>query len=306
MNDQEKDVEFIERDFNLLEITAKLVIDQSKNILCEKEIKYKAKIIYDSIEKSKSIKNIHSDYSSRIHELKSFIFFNKLGVIKVSNDYNHEKGPDFKYNNNYIECVVPTVGNDKNYKELKKSKFEVYNTHFDYSEKARQMIIRFTSSLYSKVYNYDSWGNTYQPFCIFLHLGRFTNQYYEGEYFLEMNRFLVGLGNLAVRYNTEEKKIESVFYTIKESVKNNNNSDVSTIFFNEEKTKIVSAVIISTAEIDEDYNRTNTVVFKNFNARCQIHNKDFHDFVIWDFKEPNHYVPTRNGKELELSRNKFI
>lgn len=306
MRDEEKDIEFIERDFNLLEIEAKLTLEQCKSILCEKEIKHKEKIIFESINKSRIIKNIHEEYSSRMHELKAFLFFKKLGVIKISNDYKHEKGPDFNYNNHYIECVVPTVGEGKNFKELKKSKFEVYNTHFDYSERARQIIIRFTSSLYSKVKNYNSWGNSYQPFCIFMHLGRFTNQFHEGEYFIEMNRFLVGLGDLTIKYNSKKDRIETVSYSIKENIKNNNNSDVSTLFFNEQSTNMVSAVIISTAAIDEEYSRKNTIIFKNFNATNQIINKDFHDFIIWEFAEPNRYIPTRNGKELSLSRMKII
>ena len=302
------EIEYKEKDYSELENILIKCKMRCAGLLEQNDLKYRFDILEKSIEKSKEIKNVDFEYLSRLHELKSIILFSELGSLTISNDAKHEKGPDLLFNNVYIECVTANVGNKDNYKELKKSGFEKYGSQvIDYGEKSRQMILRFTTALKSKVDHCNNvWNDEYQPLCIFLHLGRFSNQYHQGEFLDEMTRFLVGKGSLTLAYDVKQGKIVNVYYQKNENIKNNNLADVNVNFFGDSKNSIVSAVIISSAYYSEDYDLENTVVFTNYNAKHEINAYYFNNFVIWTMNDLGEYVPTKNGKQLKLKDIKII
>ncbi len=307
-NENVIEIEYKEKDFLELQDILNRYKEKCSELIEHNDLMFRITILENSIKKSIHIKNIDFEYLSRLHELKSIYFFSKLGSLNVSNDYKHEPGPDLLFNTINIECVTANVGSNSNYKKLKESGFEKYSPEIvDYTEKSRQMILRFTTALKAKVDQYRCvWKNEYQPFCIFLHLGRFTLQYNCGEYLEEMNRFLIGKGSLTLTYDSRLNKFVAAHYQQDEYIRNNNSADVVVNFFSDEKNKIVSAVIISSAYYTDDYDLDNTVVFTNYNAINMIDTECFKNFIIWTTNDVGEYIPTRNGEQLKLKDIKIF
>lgn len=303
-----KEIEYKEKDYTELENILIKCKMRCVGLLEQNDLQYRMEILEKSIEKSKQIKNVDFNYLSRLHELKSILLFSKFGKLTISNDFKHEKGPDLLFNNVYIECVTANVGNKENYTKLKNSGFEKYSSQIiDYGEKSRQMILRFTTALSAKVDQYSNvWNDEYQPYCIFLHLGRFSYQFRQGEFLDEMTKFLLGKGPLVLSYDTTSDKVVNAHYQKVDYIKNNNSSDVAVNFFDQRKNAMVSAVIVSSAYYSEDYDLENTVVFKNYNAEHELNTDYFNNFVIWTINDSGEYVPTRNGKQLKLKDIKII
>lgn len=250
---------------------------------------------------------IDDSYYSIAHEIRAIEMFSKMDLIKVYKDSRSEPGVDLEYRNNLVECVISTAGSDRNLGILRKSGYQQYDDIIDYNEKFRQISLRVLSSISSKRLKFcddirKGLYNEKQPFCIFLNLGSLSQEWFPGEYCKEATRFLVGRGHPRISINTLTGELNGgISYDYTPIIKNNNNSDVVTNVFGDPTNCCISAIIISSAELNELYTNKNTVVFTNPHAKNKIKVNDFRNFSYWRVYKKNEYVPRKNGKRLNTS-----
>jgi len=290
-----------EKNFNILN----LIIDTQKEFLGTKEWSYRKNNLLLTYNEMMEENLLNNTYYSMVHEIRAIELFATMGHSRVAMDSDSEPGVDLFYGRNLIECVVSTPGKGDNYNALKQSGYQVYNRVIDYNEKFRQISLRVLSSLYSKKKKYlvdidKGLLPSDQPFCIFVNLGSLAQEWFPGKMCNEANRFLVGRGKLAIRVEKDTGKFIDRQYNYDPFLDNNNNSPVCANFFGDIENRCVSAVIISTAELNEKYSNKNTYIFTNPFANNRLVLNDFFGYPYWKMSKEKEYVPRVRGKRVKI------
>jgi hypothetical protein len=247
---------------------------------------------------------IDDNFYALSHEIRSLGLFYDNGKTIISKDSKNKIGPDIIYKDRYmIECTICTAGSDNNNKALKDSGFQVYNKIVDYNEKFRQISLRITNSIKVKKDQFEKYIQkkvlSKKDCCIiFINMGPLATEWFPGNFCDEATRFLIGRGFPQITIDTiSGKQIGGVSYNFIPEIINNNNSYVNTNIFADKSYSIISAIMISTATLEEDYNYNNSIIFINPFAKNKLRIKDFRNFVYWKANKNYEYVPRSNGKK---------
>ena len=284
-----------------------LILSSTKKVLGEKEFNHRKKNICGVYKEIMNGNSIQNSYYSKAHEIRAIEMFINMGDVIVAKDSENEPGVDLVFNDNLIECVTSTAGQGHNYKALTDSGYHVYNRIIDYNEKFRQISLRTLSSLVSKRDKYlrdvkKRVIDRDKPFYIFINLGSLTQEWFPGEFCVEATRFLIGRGHLMIRIdNNTAKQIGGISHSYEPFIINNNDSEVATNFFGDSLNKCVSAVIVSTAEINEKYSPKNTFIFTNPFALSKVEVNDFINYPYWKENKANEYVLRISGEQASIS-----
>ena len=275
------------------------VINNMKIPLKEKQ--YRKKRMNDNLQNMISKNEVNVLYYSLLHEIKSYQFLKRFGDIKVANDCEHEKGADFKFKHYHIECVSCSSGESK----------EILNhyltlSQFDYNKCLSYLYPRITSSLNEKSIKFkkyinDGIINEKDPCIIFLSLGDIemnfilSNKMY-GFDFLDI---LVSKGPQTLHID-ENFKLKYKDYSYRNEIFKNNdiNKPIPTNFFINQDNDHISAIIITTANFEDNYDESNTFLFLNPYATTKIKVKDFYSMFYWKMDKTRSYIPRKKGKYL--------
>ena len=282
-------------------------LNMCKDILCEKELKYRKDKLKDAYFDSVA-KNEASDvFYSLVHQIKTMFFLKNIGKVKISMDSKGEPGPDFTYLDRYrIECVNCTPGTDENlekyFDDLKK-----YNVRVnDYNERFRRIALRFTTAIKEKKDKYEKYlrdGHIKndEPYGIFLSIGRLRYGFFPGDLGNQFTRILVGRGYKQIQVDSNGKQVGQASFGFIPFIKNNNDSSVDTNIFSNSEYRGISTVIVTWAYIDEDYNSSNTVIFLNPLSKNKIKIRDFWKLPYWKINDKFNYIPRIKGKEQKIN-----
>ena len=82
-------------------------------------------------------------------------------------------------------------------------------------------------------------------------------------------------------------------------LKNNDiNKPIPTNFFINQDNDHISAIIITTANFEDNYDESNTFLFLNPYATTKIKVKDFYSMFYWKMDKTRSYIPRKKGKNL--------
>ena len=102
-------------------------------------------------------------------------------------------------------------------------------------------------------------------------------------------------------------KVIDTFYTHVENIKKHNGSNIDANFFLNKENENISGILFTCANIDEDYDKSNTFLFLNPFAKKKIKIKDFNRIVYWNSNRNAEYIPRYKGKSLWYKfTNKFF
>lgn len=270
----------------------------------------KLKLTYQGMVKENKIDD---NFYALSHEIRSYGFFYDNGKTIITKDSKNKIGPDIVFKDKYkIECTICTAGLGNNKKALKDSGFQVFNKVIDYNEKFRQISLRITNSIKYKKEQFEKYllkrKISNSDYCIiFINMGCLSTEWFTGEFCDEATRFLIGRGFLQISIDKATgKQIGGPSYGFITEMKNNNNSPVNTNIFADKSYSIISAIIISTATLDEDYNYQNTIIFTNPFAKSKIRVRDFHNFIYWKTNKNFEYIPRINGRKQNFADKKIF
>lgn len=256
--------------------------------------------------------NEKSRFFSLLHEIKSFSYFRCLnGFSLISEDSSNQKGVDLLFNSHQIELVTSTVGNIKNLMTLRKVGFSKTNTWFDARQKQNHLMLRFTSVLHDKSRKFildleKGVVSKDKPFIIFLSMGELEQEWHHEDYCSKSLSFLLGRGPLSYTFNPKNvQETASLSYSYKPTIFKTEYSEVNLNFFGDENNAHVSGVMISTANISEEYDNNNVVLFLNPFAKNPVETSSFPRIVTWK-NYGKIYKPTRDYKVLTEKRKKII
>lgn len=102
------------------------------------------------------------------------------------------------------------------------------------------------------------------------------------------------------------KQLGGITYSFIPKIKNNNDSTVNTNIFADKSYSNISAVIISTATLEDDYKSNNVVIFTNPLAKNKIKITDFNNFLYWKINKNLEYIPRINGVRQYPSKKSFF
>jgi len=283
------------------------ILNSNMKCLSEKEQNYRAYHLNRIYEKMLTCNEIIYDFYSMSHEIRAMDFFKKTGDLVVSNDSRSDAGADLTFKDKYkIECVACTPGTGKNLSTLKEKGYGKHDGKVrDYSKLNAQISLRILSALDSKSKKYtkyisDGTHDSKSPFLIFLNLGSLINSWFPLEFCKEANRVLVGMGNQVILYDSSNEHIENIIHDHVLSIENNSRAEVNMNFFNPEKNTGISAVIITTANLEDLYSKENVYIFINPYAKNRINISDFKGMRYWKANESSEYIPRINGRRQRL------
>lgn len=242
-------------------------------------------------------------YYNLVHEIKSFCFLKQFGEVAISEDCKNNPGCDCKLKDNYqIECICSSVGKNTKGIDLfgKKDKdVKFYVGNYDKSF----LFIRLTNSLIKKLKFYKQRIekgsiNPNLPYLIFLGLGALSKEMFLGENGIEFTSILFGKGDQTVSVNMETGQMISNGYTHNDTLLKYNKEDIDCNVFRNEEYCCVSGIIVSAANLDEEYTNENTWLFVNPNAQIKINPNDFPNMVYWDLYSECEYGPYKDGARL--------
>lgn len=132
-------------------INKKLINMLDNSDLSIKEIKTRKEKLNKRLNDMVDDGRIDNSYMSLAHEIKSYQFLRNYGNLRMSEDSNSEKGPDFKLNNYRIECVCCSSGvieknGLNNYRLNESRKIMVV----DYNKVKEILLPRITQELFQK------------------------------------------------------------------------------------------------------------------------------------------------------------
>lgn len=287
-------------------VILKSILTSLNSLLGQKETDYRIGKLERAYNEMTCQKKILDSYYSIAHEIRTIEMFSEMGDITISLDSNNQPGIDLEYKNILIECVVSTTGKDQNYDMLKKSGYQEYNKIIDYNAKFHQISLRVLSVLASKRDKYYEDVNKNviskeKPYCIFINLGSLAQEWFPGKLCNEATRFLVGRGHPMITIDkTTGKQVGGITYGHIPYIKNNNSADVICNFFGDVKNCVISAVIVTTAELNDRYSKDNVVIFTNPLANNKIMLKDFKNIPYWKVNDNQEYVPRISGRRLKV------
>lgn len=252
--------------------------------LDDKEIIYRKRNLEKAFPKDENIEDIDHRFYELVHEIKAMSFLSNLGKVKVARDSVGEPGCDCIFAEKYdVEFVCCSLGkHPESFKTVFQESFMK-----DYKETAEFILSRLTNSVKYKTEKYLSENSIGKrdPFIIFLGLGELSYGAMLGSYGMEILSFLVGKGErtFSVDLNTGEV-IRSGYVYKPDFKKPLNGATIKSDIWGDESYNCVSALIVSDADVDEDYSFENTWMFINPNAHNKIIIKDFWGIIYWKNK----------------------
>lgn len=291
---------------NIAEYTEYLCNILQNSLLEPHELSYRTQRIKEAEGISGSQISIVSDrYYSLAHEIKALKYLNQFGFVQAAADHNHESGCDYILNNKYqIECVCSTAGDSSTNGLASLCRANTTGKTIDYGKKEVILYSRFTSSLKEKrdFYQRHVEGRKISPnlpYIIFLGLGALAqemciNPNTNG---IEFTGILLGKGNPTVTINPESREIVRQGYAFRPYIEKWNHMPIDSAIFCNPEYRCVSGVLITGADLYEEYENCNTWLFTNPYAFKKITKKDFHNIVYWAADKNMMYRAYRNGKK---------
>jgi len=283
-------------------------IDTCKDILGTRELNFRKEKLRRAYLELVKKNEINDAFYSIVHEIKTLLLLKNMGEVKISIDSQSQPGPDFTYLNKYkIECVSCTLGTGNNLTKLLDSGFQNYDGKlYDNSEIFRQIALRFTAAIEAKRVKLkkdllDGYINEKDPLIIFLDIARFYFGFNAGEYCEKFSKILIGRGKKQIFIDSNGNQFGQASFEYIPTIKNNNESDVDVSIFSNLEYNIISAIIVFGAEIKEDYDCNNTVVFLNPLAKNQIKVRDVWELPYWKINNRFEYIPRIKGKEQKIN-----
>lgn len=268
-------------------------IKQYNNHLCKlledvgldnKEIMYRKRNLERAFPQGKHIIEIGHRYYELAHEIKAMSFLSNMGKVNISRDSVGERGCDCVFSEKYdVEFVCCSLGQ---HPESFRKVFQESSMK-EYKESADFIISRLTNSVKSKTEKYLSENSLGErgPFIIFLGLGELSYGAMLGSYGMEVLSFLVGKGERTFLVDLETGEIIRSGYVYQPEFKKPlNGAIINADIWDDENYNCVSALIVSDADIDEDYSYDNTWMYINPNADNKITIKDFEGIIYWKTK----------------------
>lgn len=277
------------------------------SIISQREKKYRKKILINTYNKMINYNYIDNKYYSLAHEIKSLELLMTLPNTKLVNDHNSTPGCDFRINDYYnIECVACTSGD-----EQKNGYNEFYGTGvFDYNKKENIILTRILQALNEKKEFYykhlNGSINLDEPYIVFLSLGNLSYGSFFGKYGFSLNKILFGVHHQGYIYDNVKQKFTGTTYQYRDEILNHNDSPISCRFYNEDNS-FISAIIFTTATLDEQYSLENTYIFINPFAKNKVIINKLPKLVYWKENKNGEYIPRYNGKNMnnKLKSNIF-
>lgn len=269
--------------------------------MSDKEIQLRKNRIRQSVDliRREESSQAYALYNQRAHEIDSIPFLKQFGNITITEDSSHVKGCDFILNGHiYIECICASEG-DMTKNNL--DKFKNCEGLFDYRKKKTILNTRFTSSLCEKKDFYNnrvgkSIPENY-PYIIFLKTGSLAYEWFEDEYGMALLDVLLGRGEQTVTID-DNNKIIGVGYTHNEYIEKHNGKKINCNLFLDKDFQCVSAVLLATAPLSEEYSCKNNFLFINPFTLNKIFAKDFWGLTYWKADKKGCYSPRKKGRVL--------
>ncbi len=282
------------------EHTKMLVNILDKSSLDLKEKKYRKENLLKIYNQMVETNSINSRYYNLSHEIRSLDFLNNYGCLVIASDSKSEKGCDFYLDSGIqIECVCSSRGDEK------KNGLDQFNGNgvFDYNVKEGIILSRLTQSINEKVLFYqnhilDKSINPNKPYIIFLGLGNLTYGMINEKFGFTLNKILFGVGHIRLHLNLETNSYVKQDYTYNRIIKKHNNADINCNLFASSDYNCVSAIIYTTANLDERYTTDNTFLFINPTAVNKIRANKFSNMIYWRKNKRGEYIPRSHGKDM--------
>lgn len=297
----------LEDDFEILAFNERLseIIDQFPISIEEKE--YRKKQVSFALTALLNDTEKSNRYFNLAHEVLSLHFLENFGSILISSDKHHQVGPDVRIGKYFIECVCSSKGNIV---ENGLCKFTGSGT-FDVSIKYRSTLPRITSSLVEKSRKLNEYRikgiiPKDSPIIIFLGMGSLKQYLRLGEHGQELNRVLIGKGDMQLQIDRETMELIKVTYSNNEKIIKHNSSEITAKFFMQPENEHIDGILISTAHLFDDYNKLNTFLFINPNSKNEIDIRDFKDVYYWKTDQASTYCLYRNSERIEEKPLHFI
>ena len=256
--------------------------------------------IYNDMVKKNVIDNRYYNIS---HEIRSLEFLSKYPNMMMAQDHLSKAGCDFQIYNNYlVECVCSSSGEEEN---NGLDKFHGSGV-FDYGKKEQIILTRLTQSLLEKkdFYNKHLLNDVIkqkQPYIVFLGLGNLTYGTFTGKYGFLLNKILLGVGHDVLYIDRKTNKFIKTEYAHNNFIINHNGSEIDCNIFVNPNYSCMSAILFTTANLEEHYTPDNTFLFINPSANNKIYANRFYDLVYWKaYREEDgtKYYPRYRGKNL--------
>lgn len=252
-----------------------------------------------------AISSVSDRYYSLAHEIKSMAFLQNFGIISVAEDANHHAGCDFILNDHYqIECVCCSAGNAAEESGLASmaSLNNLDGKIIDYGREKAILYSRLTNSIKEKTDFFSRHVkkgtlNPQKPYIIFLGLGSLSLELFAGEFGIEITSILFGKGNPTFLLDPSTGKLHDNGYTHEKFLRKYNGAMLDCNIFMNSAYNCVSGIIVSAADLSEEYSAENTWMFINPFACTHIIKKDFSGMVYWD-KTAQEYYPRRKYRRI--------
>ena len=277
------------------------ILDHSDISSQEKNYRKKELLeIYNNMVKTNIIDNTYYNIS---HEIRSLEFLSKYPNMIIAQDHLSKPGCDFQIYDNYlVECVCSSSGDEK------KNGLDQFHGSgvFDYGKKEQIILTRLTQSLKEKKDFYDSHIsdnviNPDKPYIVFLSLGNLTYGTFAGKYGFILNKILFGVGHDVLYIDRKTNKYVKTEYSHNIAINNHNGSKIDCNIFINQEYSCISAILFTTANLDEHYTHNNTFLFINPYAKNKIFAKRFNNMIYWKSHtevDGIKYYPRYNGKNL--------
>lgn len=177
---------------------------------------------------------------------------------------------------------------------------------FDYNKKEKIILTRLTQSIREKQLFYNEHLkngsiDANSPYIIFLGLGNLTYGMFTGTFGFVLNKILFGVGHDVLLINRKTNKVEKMEYSHNSFIQKYNGKDIDCNIFCNKDYECISAIIFSTASLEDNYNKSNTFLFINPYAKNKIKVNKFPNVIYWKAQKENGgyiYLPRYNGKNL--------
>lgn len=136
------------------------------------------------------------------------------------------------------------------------------------------------------------------PYIIFLGLGALAREIFSGDFGIEYTSILYGKGNPTLSINSNAGRISHIGYTHNNELINHNGAKINCNIYATDEYRHISGIMISDADLDDEYTTENTWLFINPNADIKINPIDFPHVVYWDLYDKSVYGPYRNKEKI--------
>lgn len=262
----------------------------------------------EEIERNVSFSNctviIKEGYYARVHELKSYELLKKIGKVDYSADSPPTKGVDLiiKAENSqidyYVECVKCSYGQKELGEYLSENDVQGTNENglsshlYDNNQLQKIFASRITSVLKDKKERIEEYYNNCEkgknkslrfdvsmPCIVFVALGELADDLSDYNFLQLMDLIVMGKGTLCYDWGQNVSYYErQKSFNKRSSLPNCSNKDddeIKASIFELDDYKNISGILFTTANIKEDYNEENTILYVNPRANNRIELEDF-------------------------------